>query len=77
MMTMTGVSVGNPLRQSKRLYVGNVQYTCTEDTLAEFFNGKMREQGFAVDMPGEPVANIQLNHEKSYAFVEVGEALSR
>jgi hypothetical protein len=63
--------VGNPMRQSKRLYVGNIQLTCNEATLAEFFNMKMREQGFAVEMPGEPVTSVQLNHEKSYAFVEV------
>ena len=63
--------VGNPMRQSKRLYVGNIQLTCNEASLAEFFNSKMREQGFAVEMPGEPVTSVQLNHEKSYAFVEV------
>lgn len=63
--------VGNPMRQSKRLYVGNIQLTCNEAALAEFFNFKMREQGFAVEMPGEPVTSVQLNHEKSYAFVEV------
>jgi splicing factor U2AF subunit len=63
--------VGNPMRQSKRLYVGNIQLTCNEQILADFFNHKMKEQAFAVDMPGEPVTSIQLNHEKSYAFVEV------
>ena len=68
--------VGNPVRQSKRLYVGNVQLTCNESALAEFFNSKMREQGFAVEMPGEPVTSVQLNHEKSYAFVEVSTTFS-
>lgn len=70
MMMAGSTGVGNPMRQSKRLYVGNIQLTCNESSLADFFNGKMREQGFALDLPGEPVHSIQLNHEKSYAFVE-------
>ncbi|KAJ9094185.1 hypothetical protein QFC19_008036 [Naganishia cerealis] len=62
--------VGNPMRQSKRLYVGNVQLTCNEQNLADFFNHKMSEQGFASNLPGDPVVAVQLNHEKSYAFIE-------
>ncbi len=64
-------AIGGPVRQSKRLYVGNVPPEATEHGMAEFFNSKMRENKFAVDLPGEPVANLQLNHDKSYAFIEV------
>lgn len=64
-------AIGNPTRQSKRIYVGNIQLTCNEAGLAEFFNAKMKEMGFAVNMNGQPVTSVQINHEKSYAFVEV------
>jgi splicing factor U2AF subunit len=68
---MTGTNaIGGPVRQSKRLYVGNVGPEATDQNMADFFNQKMREHKFAVDLPGEPVANIQVNHDKSYAFVE-------
>jgi hypothetical protein len=63
-------AIGGPIRQSKRLYVGNVGPDATDQGMADFFNQKMREHKFAVDLPGEPVANIQVNHDKSYAFVE-------
>lgn len=63
--------VGNPMRQSKRLYVGNVQLTCNEQNLADFFNSKMAEQRFSAGPAGDPVVAVQLNHEKSYAFIEV------
>jgi splicing factor U2AF subunit len=60
-----------PVRQSKRLYVGNVTEAIQEQPLLEFFNGKMHENKFAADMPGDPVASVQVNVEKGYAFVEV------
>jgi splicing factor U2AF subunit len=63
--------IGNPMRQSKRLYVGNVQLTCNEQNLADFFNSKMAEQRFSAGPAGDPVVAVQLNHEKSYAFIEV------
>ncbi|GHJ88275.1 hypothetical protein NliqN6_4677 [Naganishia liquefaciens] len=62
--------IGNPMRQSKRLYVGNVQLTCNEQNLADFFNKKMAEQRFSAGPAGDPVVAVQLNHEKSYAFIE-------
>ncbi len=68
---------GMPVRQSKRLYIGNITPDVSEKALLDMFNGKMREHGFAVDLPGEPVANLQVNHEKSYAFVEVGAGRAR
>lgn len=63
--------LGNPMRQSKRLYVGNISHDCNEAMLADFFNSKMKEQGLAAEMPGDPILHVQLNSEKSYAFVEV------
>lgn len=71
---MAGASMvagANPIRQSKRLYVGNIAFDCSTAMLAEFFNGKMTEQGLAAQMPGDPIIDVQMNQEKSYAFVEV------
>lgn len=71
---MAGASMaagGNPIRQSKRLYVGNIAFDCTTAMLSAFFNEKMTEQGLAAQMPGDPIIDVQMNQEKSYAFVEV------
>ena len=64
----------NPIRQSKRLYIGGVKEEMSEDQLQEFFNNLMHENKLAAEMPGEPVAQVQINQEKSYAFVEVSGA---
>jgi splicing factor U2AF subunit len=64
-------------RQARRLYVGNITFEATENNIAEFFNVQMRERGWANDadpagLQGpDPVVSVQVNHEKSYAFVEV------
>lgn len=61
----------NPIRQSKRLYIGGIKDEMTEDELEKFFNDLMHEHLIAADMPGEPVTQVQINTEKSFAFCEV------
>ena len=58
-------------RQSKRLYIGGVPEAVTEDELLKFFNDLMKEHEFAADMPGDPIAQAQINADKSFAFLEV------
>lgn len=64
-------------RQARRLYVGNITFEATEMNVAQFFNVQMRERGWANDSDAagvqgpDPVVSVQVNHEKSYAFVEV------
>lgn len=63
-------------RQSRRLYVGGITDEANDENIAQFFNEKMREMNFARDdkvdvQSSDPVVNIQINHEKNYAFVEV------
>ncbi|KAK8844129.1 hypothetical protein IAR55_006923 [Kwoniella newhampshirensis] len=60
----------NPVRQTKRLYIGGINESITEQQIQDFFNKLMHENKLAVDMPGEPVAQCQINNEKSFAFVE-------
>jgi splicing factor U2AF subunit len=71
---MNGPGMGsnmNVQRQRRRLYVGNITYDCNETNLAQLFNEKMRDIGFSSNDLGEPVVGVQVNHDKSYAFVEV------
>ncbi|KAJ1306945.1 hypothetical protein OPQ81_007926 [Rhizoctonia solani] len=62
--------VPNLARQSRRLYVGNITYEANESNLQEFFNRKMVEMKIGTGGAGDPVIGVQINHEKSYAFVE-------
>src|SRR5258708_2158458 len=64
---------GNPnlARQSRRLYVGGITYSANEENISAFFNAKMVETGLGTNIPGDAVVAVQVNHEKSYAFVEV------
>ncbi|WVR08881.1 hypothetical protein IAU60_005940 [Kwoniella sp. DSM 27419] len=60
----------NPIRQTKRLYVGGINESMTEQQIQDFFNKLMHDNKLAVEMPGEPVAQCQINNEKNFAFVE-------
>jgi len=64
-------SAPNLARQSRRLYVGNITYEANEQNLHSFFSQKMIELGIGTGTPGDPILAVQVNHEKSYAFVEV------
>jgi len=66
----------NPTRQGKRLYIGGLKDETTEDQLEKFFNDLMHEHKIAADMPGEPVTEVSINKEKSFAFVEVRGSVS-
>jgi splicing factor U2AF subunit len=54
-------------KQAKRLYVGNVPPEVTDDELIVFFNKAMID----ADHAKEPcVVSSQLNHDKSFSFIE-------
>ncbi|RSH95126.1 hypothetical protein EHS25_000212 [Saitozyma podzolica] len=63
-------NIVNPMRQSKRLYIGGVNDTMTEDAILKFFNKQMQENKLAAEMKGDSVVLAQLNIEKGYAFIE-------
>ncbi|KAG8744614.1 hypothetical protein FRC10_009839 [Ceratobasidium sp. 414] len=65
-----GPGAPNLARQSRRLYVGSITYEANETNLQEFFNRKMAEMKIGTGAAGDPVIGVQINHEKSYAFVE-------
>ncbi|KAJ2881819.1 hypothetical protein IWW38_005742, partial [Coemansia aciculifera] len=60
-------------RQARRLYVGNLPYGVDEDGIKSFFNDLMVRANIA---PADelPVQNVQINHDKNYAFVELRHA---
>lgn len=65
------MSIINPLRTAKRIYVGDVTESMTEEALKEFFNKTMYDEKLNSDQSGDPVANISRNLEKAYAWIEV------
>ncbi|CAI2734545.1 unnamed protein product [Schistosoma spindalis] len=56
-------------RQARRLYVGNIPFTATEENMMEFFNKQMRAQGL-IQAEGNPIIAVQINMEKNFAFLE-------
>ncbi|KAA3672133.1 hypothetical protein P879_04886 [Paragonimus westermani] len=56
-------------RQARRLYVGNIPFTATEENMMEFFNKQMRAQGL-IQAEGSPIIAVQINMEKNFAFLE-------
>ncbi|KAM3724668.1 Splicing factor U2AFsubunit [Dirofilaria immitis] len=55
--------------QSRRLYVGNIPFGCSEDAMLDFFNQQMHLCGLA-QAPGNPVLACQMNLDKNFAFIE-------
>ena len=54
---------------SRRIYVGNLPMTVTEDEICKFFNATMvAAQGQDRD-PGDSVTNVYLNSQKRYENV--------
>nr|XP_040046939.1 splicing factor U2AF 65 kDa subunit-like [Gasterosteus aculeatus aculeatus] len=56
-------------RQARRLYVGNIPFGVTEESMAEFFNAQMRLAGLS-QAPSNPVLAVQINQDKNFAFLE-------
>ncbi|XP_068435196.1 splicing factor U2AF 65 kDa subunit-like isoform X2 [Clinocottus analis] len=56
-------------RQARRLYVGNIPFGITEESMAEFFNAQMRLAGLS-QAPSNPVLAVQINQDKNFAFLE-------
>ncbi|XP_057691042.1 U2 small nuclear RNA auxiliary factor 2a isoform X3 [Corythoichthys intestinalis] len=56
-------------RQARRLYVGNIPFGITEESMMDFFNAQMRLGGLT-QAPGNPVLAVQINQDKNFAFLE-------
>uniref|UniRef100_A0A9J8AI66 Splicing factor U2AF subunit n=2 Tax=Cyprinus carpio TaxID=7962 RepID=A0A9J8AI66_CYPCA len=56
-------------RQARRLYVGNIPFGITEESMMDFFNAQMRLGGLT-QAPGNPILAVQINQDKNFAFLE-------
>ncbi|XP_062848608.1 LOW QUALITY PROTEIN: U2 small nuclear RNA auxiliary factor 2a [Trichomycterus rosablanca] len=70
-MTPTPVPVvGSQMtRQARRLYVGNIPFGITEESMMDLFNAQMRLGGLT-QAQGNPVLAVQINQDKNFAFLE-------
>ncbi|XP_028310061.1 splicing factor U2AF 65 kDa subunit-like isoform X4 [Gouania willdenowi] len=67
--TPVPVASSQMTRQARRLYVGNIPFGVTEESMAEFFNAQMRLAGLS-QAPSNPVLAVQINQDKNFAFLE-------
>ncbi|KAH7284730.1 hypothetical protein KP509_34G068300 [Ceratopteris richardii] len=58
------------MKHARRVYVGGLPPLADEQTIATFFNQVMKAIGGS-SLPGDPVVNVYINHEKKFAFVEM------
>ncbi|RKP09828.1 hypothetical protein THASP1DRAFT_34303 [Thamnocephalis sphaerospora] len=58
------------IRQTRRLYVGNMPSGVTDIDVMNFFNEQLRNLNVAPDASGSPVVSAQVNSDKNFAFVE-------
>ncbi|KAK7492793.1 hypothetical protein BaRGS_00015931 [Batillaria attramentaria] len=57
-------------RQARRLYVGNIPFGVTEESMMDFFNHQMKITGLA-QADGNPVIAVHINLDKNFAFLEL------
>ncbi|KAK7113597.1 splicing factor U2AF 50 kDa subunit-like isoform X2 [Littorina saxatilis] len=57
-------------RQARRLYVGNIPFGVTEESMMDFFNHQMKITGLA-QAEGSPVIAVHINLDKNFAFLEL------
>jgi len=57
-------------RQARRLYVGNIPASVSDVEIAEFFNTAMFTAGVTKNSNPATVVAVQMNREKSFAFIE-------
>ncbi|PON99832.1 U2 snRNP auxilliary factor, large subunit, splicing factor [Trema orientale] len=58
-------------RHARRVYVGGLPPTATEQSVATFFSQVMAAIGGNTAGPGDAVVNVYINHVKKFAFVDM------
>ncbi|KAL6222724.1 hypothetical protein ACLB2K_006115 [Fragaria x ananassa] len=56
---------------ARMVYVGGLPPTANEQSVAEFFSHVMHAIGGNTSGPGDPVVNVNINHERNFALVEM------
>ena len=58
-------------RHARRIYVGGLPLSSTEDSISTFFSNALAAVGGTTAGPGPCVVNVYINQEKKFAFVEL------
>ncbi|CAN6210427.1 unnamed protein product [Urochloa humidicola] len=58
-------------RHARRVYVGGLPPSANEQSVAAFFNQSMAAVGGNTAGPGDAVCDVDMNHERRFAFVEM------
>ncbi|KAG2439755.1 hypothetical protein HYH02_010632 [Chlamydomonas schloesseri] len=58
-------------RHARRIYVGGLPPTATEQNISSFFSHALAAIGGNTAGPGNAVVNVYINREKNFAFVEL------
>ncbi|KAG2437292.1 hypothetical protein HXX76_005950 [Chlamydomonas incerta] len=58
-------------RHARRIYVGGLPPTATEQSISSFFSHALAAIGGNTAGPGNAVVNVYINREKNFAFVEL------
>ncbi|KAL6767440.1 hypothetical protein ACKKBF_B35235 [Auxenochlorella protothecoides x Auxenochlorella symbiontica] len=66
-----GAASQQATRHARRIYVGGLPPSATEDGVASFFSNALAAVGGTVAGPGSCVVNVYINFEKKFAFVEL------
>ena len=66
------MGIVNPLRQTKRLYIGGITEEMTEPGILDHFNALMKSKKLAAPhLQGNSVNSVTINREKAFASLEV------
>lgn len=63
-------AIATVTRQARRLYVGNIPFSTTDEDMIAFFNGHIQRLNGANMHDGKAVLTCQTNLEKNFAFLE-------
>lgn len=63
-------AIATVTRQARRLYVGNIPFSTTDEDMMAFFNGHIQRVNGAATHDGKAVLSCQINLEKNFAFLE-------
>ncbi|KAH8298520.1 hypothetical protein KR044_009481 [Drosophila immigrans] len=68
--TGESAAIATVTRQARRIYVGNIPFSTTDDDMMAFFNEKIQLMSAGTQLDGIAVLTCQINMDKNFAFLE-------
>lgn len=68
--TGESAAIATVTRQARRLYVGNIPFSTTDDDMMAFFNEQINRLNGTQGIDGNAVLTCQTNLDKNFAFLE-------